>query len=81
MVILGNLTDSELDEMPAWCPICKKMDRRKNMVTTGLSLQKSSWIGSAHLFCIKHYNKNHLYKYSILEYDENDKFMGEVTPI
>jgi hypothetical protein len=81
VVLLDNLKDSELVEMPARCPICKKIDRRKNIVPVVLFLQKSSWIGSAHLFCIKQYNKNHQYKYSILEYDENDKFLGEVTPI
>ena len=73
--------DSDKGEVPARCSICKNMDRGKNLVTVGLSLQSSSWIGSAHLFCIKQYNKSHKYKYSILEYDEKDKYLGEVTPI
>ena len=71
------------DEMPLKCPICKKWDKRKNLVNAKHELNDSPWIGSAHSYCIRQYNKikTHLFKYSILEYDENDKFLGEVTAI
>jgi hypothetical protein len=72
---------SDKRKVVARCSICKRMDIKRNMVTAGLSLQSSSWIGLAHLLCIKQYNKTNKHKYSILEYDENDKFLGEVTPI
>jgi hypothetical protein len=75
------------------CPICKQWDKAKNMVSatiegvpcrdnkTGKILQNATWMGKAHVKCIENYNKTHEPKYSIREYDENNKFLGETTPI
>lgn len=65
----------------AHCPICKKSNKRKNMVLAKIKLGKGVWAGKAHLQCIKKHNKRCKYKFSILEYDETGKFLGEATPI
>ena len=68
-------------EIPGICRICKQLDKSKNMVTATVTFQEVTWAGSAHLSCIKKYNKSHKSKYNFLVYDENGKFVGEVTPI
>ena len=77
----GDLMDVDCGEIPAICRICKQWDKSKNLVTATITLQEVTWAGSAHLSCIKKYNKIHKQKYSICEYDENDKFLGTATPI
>jgi len=79
---------------PKWlCPICNEWDAVDNMLPstlesvpcencqTGKASKKSTWLGKAHLFCIKEYNKKNKQKYSIQVYDEKEKFLGQVTPI
>ncbi len=44
-------------------------------------LKQGTWVGKAHLKCIKKYNQTYKEKYSIREYDEQGKFLGTVTPI
>ena len=73
--------DIDSGEIPAICRICKQWDKNKNLVTATITLQEVTWAGSAHLRCIKKYNKIHKQKYSICEYDENGKFLGTATPI
>ena len=75
------------------CPICKEWDTVDNMLPatlesvpcencqTGKASKKSTWLGKAHLFCVKEYNKKNKQKYSIQVYDETEKFLGQVTPI
>jgi len=46
-----------------------------------VSATHESWLGEAHLERIRKYNQTHESKYSIREYNENGKFMGEVTPV
>ena len=77
----GDLMDVDCGEIPVICRICKLWDKNKNLVTATVTLQEVTWAGSAHLNCIKKYNKIHKQQYSICEYDENDKFLGTVTPI
>ncbi len=75
-----------------FCPICKQWDKAKNMVPAEISgvplrddtnkiHQNATWFGQAHLKCIEKYNESHEPKYSIREYDEKDKFLGNATPI
>jgi hypothetical protein len=74
------------------CPICRKSDKYRNMVTASISQKPYvnnetgeqghySWQGQAHLECIRKYNRTNEPKYSILEYDEKNKYVGEATPI
>ena len=79
--ICGDFMAVDSGEIPGICRICKQLDKSKNMVTATVTFQEVTWAGSAHLSCIKKYNKIHKEKYSICEYDENDKFLGTVTPI
>jgi hypothetical protein len=82
----------DISESRCKCPICKQWDKAKNMLPATLKnarfidsetkkLKQGSWMGKAHLECIKKYNQTHQEKYSIREYDENGKFLGKVTPI
>ena len=79
--ICGDFMVVASNEIPAICRICKQWDKNKNLVTATVTLQEVTWAGSAHLSCIKKYNKIHKEKYSICEYDENDNFLGTATPI
>ena len=75
------------------CPICKQWDKDKNMVPatiknvsfidneTGKEKKNATWFGRAHVKCIEKYNKTHEPKYSIREYDEKNKYLGQATPI
>ena len=71
----------ESAEVPAICHICNKWDENENLVPATITRHDVTWAGSAHLDCIKKYNKSHKSKYNFLVYDENGKFVGEVTPI
>ena len=77
----GDFMVVDSSEIAAICRIYKQLDKNKNLVTVTVTLQEVTWAGSAHLSCIKKYNKIHKEKYSICEYDENGKFLGTVTPI
>ena len=81
MCTCGVLMDIDSGEIPAICRICKLWNNNKNLVTVTVTLQGVTWAGFAHLSCIKNYNKIHKQKYSICEYNENDKFLGTATPI
>ena len=81
MCTRGVLMDIDSGEIPAICRICKQWDNNKNLVTSTVTFQEVIWAGSAHLSCIKKHNKIHKQKYSICEYDENEKFLGTATPI
>ena len=72
---------NDYGEIPAICNICHKWDKNENLVPATITRKDVTWAGSAHLDCIKKYNKSHKKKYNFLVYDENGKFMGEVTPI
>ena len=77
----GGLMGIGCGDISAICRICRLGDKNKNMITSTITDQEVTWTGSAHLSCIKKYNKIHKHKYSICEYDETGKFLGEVTPI
>ena len=77
----GDLMGIGCGDVSAICRICSLWDKNKNMITSAITDQEVTWAGSAHLSCIKKYNKIHKQKYSICEYDETGKFLGEVTPI
>jgi len=51
------------------------------MVPATIQVSKGTWLGKAHLQCIKKYNKTHDTKYSIREYAEDGKFLGKATPV
>ena len=71
---------TESAEVLTICHICHKWDKNENLVTATIGQQDVIRAGSAHLDCIKKYNKSHKQKYTILVYDENGKFLGVVTP-
>ena len=71
----------ESAEVPTICHICNKWDENENLVPATTTRHDVTWAGSAHLDCIKKYNKSHKSKYNFLVFDENGKFVGEVTPI
>jgi len=73
--------DVDCGEIPAICRICKQWDENENLVPATITRKDVTWAGSAHLDCIKKYNKSHKQKYNFLVYDENGKFVGEVIPI
>jgi hypothetical protein len=73
--------EEDFSEAILKCPICKQLDKAKNMVRAFKSGDKSSWMGSAHLRCIQAYNKHHASKYRLREYDEKGKHLGESTLI
>jgi len=72
---------SKYDKVPTMCQVCSKWDKNENLVPATITRKDVTWAGSAHLDCIKKYNKSHKQKYNFLVYDENGKFVGEVTPI
>ena len=69
----GDLMGTEYGEVRTICHICNKVDKNANLVPATITRKDITWAGSAHLDCIK--------KYNFLVYDENGKFVGEVTPI
>ncbi len=76
-----DLMGTEYGEVRTICHICNKVDKNANLVPATITRKDVTWAGSAHLDCIKKYNKSHKQKYNFLVYDENNKFVGEVTPI
>jgi hypothetical protein len=74
--------NSAVDPKSRWvCPICRQRDNAENMVPAKIKIAHTSWIGKAHIRCIQKYNETYEPKYSIREYSEEGKFLGESQPI